>query len=144
MADDREDEAPIPEAVNSVELMFPSRYLKADADLAGRSVVVTIWRVVARKVKMNARGRMVEETRFVVEFVRAKKAWIVGKAAARSIVEATGEPNPHNWPGHRIELFQDLSVKNPQRPGAGGVRARRPKPAAESAPPDGGNDAPNQ
>lgn len=83
-----------------VDLMFPSRYLKA-ADFQGEPVQLTITEVIRDKVRM-ANGSMVEK--YVVRFSETEKELILNKTNAKAMAKVTGDPCAINWPGKPVVL----------------------------------------
>ncbi|MFA4972798.1 MAG: hypothetical protein WC683_09310 [bacterium] len=83
-----------------VELMFPSRYLKA-ADFGGKSVTNTIASVAMDELQMRG-GK--HETKPVITFSDAKKMLVMNKTNAMAIAELLG-PETDNWTGKRITMF---------------------------------------
>jgi hypothetical protein len=61
-----------------------------------------------------------------VHFTGEERRLICNKTNFQNIAIITGEDDSDNWPGHKIELFNDPMVTGPagQR---GGVRVRAPK-----------------
>jgi len=83
-----------------VDLMFPSRYLRA-ADFEGQSVALTISEVVRDKVQM-ATGQKAEK--YILRFQETEKALILNKTNAKAVAKVLHEPKAINWPGERIIL----------------------------------------
>ena len=86
---------------NHVDLLFPSKYVKA-ADLRGKAVTVTIERIAPREKLMMAGGK--SDTKPVV-FLRGKdKGWILNKTNARAIAKVYG-PELTNWLGKQVVII---------------------------------------
>ena len=83
-----------------VDLMFPSRYLRA-ADFEGQSVALTISEVVRDKVQMST-GQKAEK--YILRFQETDKALILNKTNAKAVAKVLHEPKAINWPGERIVL----------------------------------------
>jgi hypothetical protein len=83
-----------------VDLMFPSRYLKA-ADFDGKSVSLTIAEVFRDKVQM-ANGSKAEK--HIVRFRETDKELILNKTNAKAVAKFLQEPKAIKWPGARIVL----------------------------------------
>jgi hypothetical protein len=83
-----------------VDLMFPSRYLKA-ADFEGKSVSLTIAEVFRDKVQM-ANGSKAEK--YIVRFRETDKELILNKTNAKAVAKVLDEPKAVNWTGSRITL----------------------------------------
>ena len=83
-----------------VDLMFPSRYLKA-ADFEGKSVALTISEVIRDKVQM-ATGQKAEK--YILRFKETDKELILNKTNAKAVAKTLHEPKAVNWPGARIVL----------------------------------------
>ena len=83
-----------------VDLMFPSRYLKA-ADFAGEPVTLTIVQVVKDKVQA-ANGTKSEK--YILRFKETEKELILNKTNARSVAKVLGELKAIAWPGQKITL----------------------------------------
>lgn len=84
-----------------VDLMFPSRYLKA-ADFQGEPVQLTITEVFKDKVRMT-NGSMVEK--YVIRFRETEKELILNKTNAKAIAKVLGDPKAVNWAGSTIVLM---------------------------------------
>ena len=84
-----------------VDLMFPSRYLKA-ADFQGEPVQLTITEVFRDKVRM-VNGSMVEK--YVIRFREAEKELILNKTNAKAIAKILGDSKAVNWAGSTIVLI---------------------------------------
>lgn len=84
-----------------VDLMFPSRYLKA-ADCQGEPVQLTITEVFQDKVRMT-NGSMVEK--YVVRFRETEKELILNVTNAKAIAKVLGESKAVNWAGSTIVLM---------------------------------------
>lgn len=97
-----------------IDLMFPSKYMKA-ADLRGKDATLTIRRVVFEEVK----GKAGSEKHWIIYFDEARKAaeksgnlemekrLICKVTVARQIAKALGEKESERWVGKRITLFVD-------------------------------------
>jgi len=83
-----------------VDLMFPSRYLRA-ADFEGKPVTLTIAEVVKDKVQM-ATGQKADK--YIVRFRETEKELILNKTNAKAVAKVLDEPKAINWPGERITL----------------------------------------
>ena len=86
---------------NNVELLFPSKYLKA-ADLRGKAVTVYIERIVPREKLVMQGGKT--DTKPIVFFKGKDKAQILNKTNARSIAKVYGNELT-NWLGKPIVIF---------------------------------------
>ena len=83
-----------------VDLMFPSRYLKA-ADLQEKPMSLTIEHVVRDKVRMT-NGSITEK--YILRFKETDKELILNKTNAKSIAKLLREPKAVNWAGSVIVL----------------------------------------
>lgn len=83
-----------------VDLMFPSRYLRA-ADFEGKAVALTISEVVRDKVQM-ATGQKAEK--YILRFQETDKELILNKTNAKAVAKVLHEPKAINWSGERIIL----------------------------------------
>ena len=83
-----------------VDLMFPSRYLRA-ADFEGKTLTLTISEVVKDKVQM-ATGQKTEK--YIIRFRETDKELILNKTNAKAVARVLSEPKAVNWPGERITL----------------------------------------
>ena len=83
-----------------VDLMFPSRYLKA-ADFGEKSVSLTIIEVFRDKVQM-ANGSKVDK--YIIRFSETDKELILNKTNAKAMSKFLHEPKAVNWPGEKIVL----------------------------------------
>ncbi len=83
-----------------VDLMFPSRYLKA-ADFEGKPVALTISEVIRDKVQM-ATGQKAEK--YILRFKETDKELILNKTNAKGIAKLLREPKAVNWAGSTIVL----------------------------------------
>jgi len=84
-----------------VDLMFPSRYLKA-ADFIGKEVKKTIARVRVEKMRMKD-GTMAQK--YVIEFADTEKMLVLNRTNANAIAEALGTKKAIEWTGKQITLF---------------------------------------
>lgn len=80
---------------------FPSRFLKA-ADLNGKPLTLTIASAAYETLK-NHRGT--DEQKLVVSFLKTKKLLVVNVTNFDAIVDATGEADSDDWPGHKVEAY---------------------------------------
>jgi hypothetical protein len=83
-----------------VDLMFPSRYLKA-VDLQGKEAAVVIAGVKSDQVQMT-NGR--KEAKYIVIFEGTDKELILNKTNAKAIARVLGEPKAVKWAGAKITL----------------------------------------
>lgn len=83
-----------------VDLMFPSRYLKA-ADFQEGPVALTIEEVFRDQVR-TTNGSVTEK--YVVRFAETEKELILNKTNAKAIAKVLGEPKAVNWAGSTIAL----------------------------------------
>jgi hypothetical protein len=83
-----------------VDLMFPSRYLRA-ADFEGKPVALTITEVFRDKVQM-ATGQKAEK--YVLRFRETEKELILNKTNAKAVAKVLSESKAVNWPGAKIVL----------------------------------------
>ena len=83
-----------------VDLMFPSRYLKA-ADFEGQAVRLTITEVFQDEVQM-ANGTKTEK--YILRFQETEKELILNKTNAKAMAKVLQEPKAINWPGEHITL----------------------------------------
>lgn len=83
-----------------VDLMFPSRYLRA-ADFEGKSVSLTIAEVLRDKVQM-ATGQKAEK--YILRFRETEKQLVLNRTNAKAVAKVLSEPKAINWPGERIIL----------------------------------------
>jgi len=88
------------ERFNRVELLFPSRYLKA-ADLMGRDVTVTIARIEPRHTLESKRGK---EKKPVVHMQGKDKMWILNVTNAKTIAKIYGN-EVKSWLGKRVTIY---------------------------------------
>ncbi len=86
-----------------VDLMFPSKYLKA-ADLEGKDVTVTIAAVKKDTLKMKDQT---EKVGYIVSFEGTKtgKMFVLNKTNANVIAAVLGEKRARLWAGKRITLY---------------------------------------
>ena len=83
-----------------VDLMFPSKYLKA-ADLRGKEFSLTVKSVKGHDLQ-TTRGK---EFKYVVCFKETEKMLVLNKTNAKAIAEALKEPKAVNWPGKKITVY---------------------------------------
>lgn len=120
---------------NHVDLLFPSKYVKA-ADLRGKVVIVYIERIAPREKLMMAGGKT--DTKPVV-FLRGKdKGWILNKTNARSIAKVYG-PELTNWLGKPVAIMSTQVEARGEtvdaiRVDVNGTRAAAKKSGAEQSP----------
>lgn len=85
----------------NVDLMFPSKYLKA-ADLLGKDATVTISGVKADDLQMT---NGTKERKYVISFVGTDKMLVLNKTNAKSIAAALNEKRAVKWAGQKITLY---------------------------------------
>jgi len=83
-----------------VDLMFPSRYLRA-VDFDGKSVTLTI-REVKRDSLRLATGGLAEK--YVLSFAETEKMLVLNKTNAKAVAKVLQEPKAVNWAGAKIVL----------------------------------------
>ena len=83
-----------------VDLMFPSRYLKA-ADLQEKPLSLTIEQVFKDQVRMT-NGAVTEK--YILRFKESEKELILNKTNAKAIGKLLREPKAVNWAGATIIL----------------------------------------
>jgi hypothetical protein len=81
--------------------VFQSKYLKA-ADLDGNPITLTIASATLETLK-NPKGE--EQKKIVLGFRKAKKTLPPNLTNFEAVVDATGEDDTENWPGHKVELY---------------------------------------
>jgi hypothetical protein len=86
---------------NHVDLLFPSKYLKA-ADLRGSDVVVTIASIEPR-AELQMRGGK-HESKPVVSLRGTEKLWVLNKTNATTIAKLYG-CEAMKWIGQRVTLY---------------------------------------
>lgn len=86
---------------NHVDLLFPSKYLKA-ADLRGKNVAVVIERIAPREKLMMQGGKT--DTKPVMYFKGKEKGQILNKTNARAIAKVYG-PEVTNWIGKTVVIM---------------------------------------
>jgi hypothetical protein len=92
---------------------FPSRFLKAP-DLNGEPLILTIAGANYEPLK-NHKGN--EEQKLVLSFLKTKKLLVVNVTNFDAIVEATGEADSDDWPGHKIEVYpSEVQVGTEMKP----------------------------
>lgn len=84
-----------------VELMFPSKYLRA-ADFLGKAVTKTISRVDADNLQMRDGS---SEKKYIVHFEDTDKMLVLNKTNAYTIAEVLGEKDALKWTGQQITLY---------------------------------------
>jgi hypothetical protein len=84
-----------------VELMFPSKYLRA-ADFLGKTVTKTIKRVDSDKLKMQDGS---SEKKYIVHFEDTEKMLVLNKTNAYKIADVLGEKDAMKWAGREISLY---------------------------------------
>lgn len=84
-----------------VDLMFPSKYLKA-ADLMGKDATVTISGVKAEELQMT---NGTKEQKYVLTFAGTEKMLVLNKTNAKSIAAALNEKRAVKWAGQKITLY---------------------------------------
>jgi hypothetical protein len=94
----KKQENPNPEM--HVDLMFPSRYLRA-VDFEGKPVALTITEVLRDKVQ-TTNGTKAEK--YIIRFRETDKELILNKTNAKAVAKALQEPKAINWPGEKIVL----------------------------------------
>lgn len=82
-----------------VELLFPSKYLRA-ADFGGKPVTKTIAKVRIDELQ-TTQGK---EKKPVVYFSDTPKLWCLNKTCAKQIAEKLGNET-NDWAGHKVTLY---------------------------------------
>lgn len=85
----------------NVDLMFPSKYLKA-ADFQGKEVVLTIAGVKMDDLQMTNGTRARKP---VVSFAETDKELVLNKTNAKAVAAALNEKLAVKWPGRKITLY---------------------------------------
>ena len=80
-----------------VELMFPSKYLKA-ADFKGKDVTLTIKSVQMDELE-SKRGK---EWKYIVHFEETDKMLVMNVTNARSIAKALNQSSAKKWAGSKM------------------------------------------
>lgn len=114
---------------NRVELLFPSRYLKA-AELRGRDVTVTIAAIDPRGELQMRNGK--KEAKPIVSFKESEKLWVLNITNARSIAKIHG-PEVTEWVGKRITIYPTTTQCGGKEVEAVRVRERMPQAKGSSA-----------
>ena len=81
--------------------IFPKRYARAE-ELQGKEVTLTIHRVRTEQMRMKDGTKT---GKYVIEFDKTEKLFVLNKTNANAIAEALGEKKAVNWTGKRITLF---------------------------------------
>lgn len=84
-----------------VELMFPSKYLRA-ADFKGKDVSMTISGVDSDELRMKDNSK---EMKYIVHFDETDKMLVLNKTNAYAIADSLDELDALKWIGHKITLF---------------------------------------
>lgn len=84
-----------------VDLLFPSKYLKA-ADLRGQHVTVIIEHITPRDELQMKGGK--KEKKPVVTLKGKDKKWVLNKTNAQAIAKVHG-PKPSQWVGKPVVVF---------------------------------------
>lgn len=88
-------------AMPSINSMFPSKYLRAGADVPAEEVVV----LTIRETKVETVGREDEaEQKPVVYFKETEKGLVLNKTNAGAISKALASDDYATWPGKRISI----------------------------------------
>ncbi len=87
--------------IGTVELLFPSRYLKA-CDLEGADLDVTITGIEPRH-ELQMRGG-VKESKPVVSLAETPKLWVLNKTNALAVAALHGR-ELRGWIGRRVTLY---------------------------------------
>lgn len=85
----------------NINSAFPSKYLKADADVDEEGSIFTIKNV---KVENVGQGQKAEQ-KPVVYFDEVDKGLVLNKTNANFIVSITGADDTDEWKGHKIRLI---------------------------------------
>jgi hypothetical protein len=84
-----------------VDLMFPSKYLKA-ADFQGKDVKLTVVSVSLEPLKDSKGG---EKMKYIVAFKETDKLYVLCKTTANQIAESLNEKKAVKWAGRQITLY---------------------------------------
>jgi len=84
-----------------VELMFPSRYLKA-VEFDGSDVTLTVKAVQSDMLRMadNTKAK-----KFVVQFKETEKELVLNRTNAYAIADFLNERDALKWVGHSVTLY---------------------------------------
>lgn len=107
---------------NRVELLYPSKYLRA-ADLRGRDVTVTIRDIDPRGELQMRNGK--KEHKPVVSFKESDKLWVMNVTCARIIAKVHGNEIT-SWLGKRVTLYPTMVACGGQQVEAIRIRERAP------------------
>ena len=113
---------------NHVDLLFPSKYLKA-GDLRGKDVTVTIADIEPRHELKTERG---SEEKPLMSFRGAKKGLVLNKTNAKTIAKLYG-PEVTEWIGKPITLYAAEVPAFGEVVEAIRVRQKRPAPRNSGA-----------
>jgi hypothetical protein len=98
--------------------------------------LVTIKEVTEENVALEYKP---EEIKYVLYFEENYKPWTPGIETLETIKQINGSGNVDEWPGTKIVLFVDPSVKFGGKV-VGGIRCRAPKNQPEEEPPKATDD----
>lgn len=82
--------------------LFPSKYMAAE-DLQGKPWSFKISRI--RLEEMHNKETNAKTKKGVVYFAGPKKGLILSSTIFDQIVEATGQDDTDNWPGHLVTIY---------------------------------------
>ena len=84
-----------------VELMFPSKYLRA-ADFMGKSVTKTISAVDSEKLRLADNSKV---KKYIIHFEDTEKMLVLNKTNAYAIADVLDERDAAKWIGKQITLY---------------------------------------
>lgn len=84
----------------NINSAFPSKYLKADADVDEDGSIFTIKKVTVENVGQGAK----QESKPVVYFEEIEKGLVLNKTNANFIVSILGDDDTDGWKGGKIKL----------------------------------------
>lgn len=91
-----------------VSEMFPKRYATGE-DLHGKSLIMTIAKINAEKMRPKANAPEVEK--WVLYFKEAKKGVVLNRTLANQIAEILGSQETNDWINKKITLYsQEMQV----------------------------------
>lgn len=88
-----------------IDVMFPSEFISGLDILAqpGQQAIVTIESITKESIPVVQGGRRMNQDKWIVRMVKAKKKWILNKTSALTLAMLYG-PNSEQWIGKRATL----------------------------------------
>ena len=122
-----------------IDEAFPGKTFKSStAEFQDGGHLVLVIAFTEKKEMTDRSGQTVPKP--VIHFEGEERVLICNKTNFRTIEAITKQRDSDNWPGHKIELYNDEMVQYGDS--MGGVRVRKPTEAKKASAAEDGDDIP--